>query len=527
MACIELKNINFTYPDAPVPALSSVNLSIEKGQFVVLFGASGSGKSTLLRLLKEEIRPHGKFEGSIEIPETDSDEIGFVFQDPDNQIVADDPLHEMVFGLENRGLPTTEMRSRVAEIVSFFGAEPILHKKMHELSGGKKQQMNLASVLLMQPDVLLLDEPASQLDPVSTRELLDMLKRLNEEFGMTIILAEHRLEEIITLADRVVMMEKGRIVHEGQAREVMKELWEAGEKAFVPDIPAYFLQNEYHGVLPLSVKEGRSLAGILQKTAGVESDKAITDVGPPILTVKNISFRYEKGNGTVLDELNFSLGKGQLYALLGGNGSGKSTLLKLLCGVLKPETGKIRFDGRPLHKLKAAETAGRIAYLPQNPKLFFLHDTVRGEVEAACRSWGADINEAERLVKEFGIEEQLDQHPYDLSGGELQKAAFVCLLIRKPDILLLDEPTKGLDPISKENLAVTLNGLKNRGAAILISTHDIEFAAAYADQCGMLFQGQITSEGSPGRFFKGNLFYTPIMQRLYRNLDRQAKTARV
>ncbi|CEG28347.1 ABC transporter ATP-binding protein [Bacillus sp. B-jedd] len=526
MACIEMKNITFTYPDAPSPALSSINLTIEKGQFVVLFGSSGSGKSTLLRLLKEEIRPHGTLEGSITISETDSAEIGFVFQDPDNQIVADDPLHEMVFGLENRGLPTAEMRSRVAEIVSFFGAEPILHKKMHELSGGKKQQMNLASVLLMQPDILLLDEPASQLDPVSTRELLDMLKRLNEEFGMTIILAEHRLEEIITLADRVAMMEKGRIVYEGPPREVMKELWKTREKAFVPDIPAYFLQNGYKGMLPLSVKEGRSLSEFLPKTADAEIGEAFTNLDPPVLKAKNVSFRYEKGYGAVLNELNFSLAKGQLYALLGGNGSGKSTLLKLLCGVLKPETGKVTLEGKPIKKLKAAETARRIGYLPQNPKLFFLHDTVRGEIEAACQSWDTNIREAERLVEEFGITEQLDQHPYDLSGGELQKAAFVCLLVRKPDILLLDEPTKGLDPVSKKNLAAILRGLNNKGAAILVSTHDIEFAAAYADHCGMLFQGKITSEGSPGSFFKGNFFYTPIMQRLYRNLDRQANAAR-
>ncbi|RHW42575.1 ATP-binding cassette domain-containing protein [Neobacillus notoginsengisoli] len=536
MAQIELKNVTFTYPDAPAPALSSVNLSIERGQFVVLLGSSGSGKSTLLRLLKEEIRPHGRLEGTIDISGTTSSEMGFVFQDPENQIVADDPLHEMVFGLENRGLATSEMRSRVAEIVSFFGAEPILHKKMHELSGGKKQQMNLASVLLMQPDVLLLDEPASQLDPVSTRELLDMLKRLNEEFGMTIVLAEHRLEEIITLADQVVMMENGRIIYDDPPREVMKELWKTGSRAFVPDIPALFLQknsSEATSRLPLSIKEGRGMLGaILQKNeqewpelypdeTRIRTNSAAIGRNT-ILTAKNASFRYDRKNGTVIEDLHFSLGSGELYALLGGNGSGKSTLLKLLCGVLKPEAGNIMLNEKPLKKWKTTEVAARIAYLPQNPKLFFLHDTVRGEMEAACRAWGTKMSEADRLAEEFGIDRLLDQHPYDLSGGELQKAAFVCLLLKKPDILLLDEPTKGLDPVSKENLAAILREWKGNGAAILISTHDIEFAAKYADRCGMLFQGNITSEGSPDSFFNGNFFYTPILQRLYRNLGKTA-----
>ncbi|RDU36860.1 ABC transporter ATP-binding protein [Neobacillus piezotolerans] len=530
MAYIELNNVTFTYPDAPGPALSSISLSVGMGEFIVLFGPSGSGKSTLLRLLKEEIRPHGKLEGTITAGGIGTDDTGFVFQDPENQIVADDPLHEMVFGLENRGIPTNEMRSRVAEIVSFFGVEPILHKKMHELSGGRKQQMNLASVLLMQPDVLLLDEPASQLDPVSTRELFDMLKRLNEEFGMTIILAEHRLDEAIALADRVVMLDGGRIVHEGPPRPVMRRLMGTEAEPFIPSIPALFLRAEKETPLPgipLSIKEGRGLIDLLgpdDVEAALEFGGA-SQTGEVLLSARNVGFRYEKKHASVIEDFKLELKRGELYALLGGNGSGKSTLLKLLCGVIKPLEGTISIEDEPFKKWNTRALAGKMAYLPQNPKFFFLHDSVAGEIEAACEMWGADPTEAERLAREFGLDGLLYRHPYDLSGGELQKAAFLCLLLRKPDVFLLDEPTKGLDPISKKNLGSILQKAGENGSAILIATHDIEFASQYATRCGMLFQGNITSEDSPARFLKGNFFYTTMARRLFRNIDRRGSKA--
>ena len=268
MAFIELNHVTFTYPNSSEPAILDLSLKIEKGKFVVLIGPSGSGKSTLLKLLKKEIKPHGSFSGEIlyqgkpveEMNELSS-QIGYVFQDPENQVVADDVLHEMVFGLENIGLSTNEMRNRVAEMVNFFGAESLLDRKTHELSGGKKQQINLASVLLMQPDVLLLDEPTAQLDPVSAREFLDMLKRLNEEFGMTIIIAEHRLEEVFTLADRILMMDHGQLQMEGEPKSVLTKLWDSPFKTFVPSIPSLFFSLNGKGSVPLTVKEGRKLDG--------------------------------------------------------------------------------------------------------------------------------------------------------------------------------------------------------------------------------------------------------------------------
>lgn len=524
MAFIELNNLSFTYPDAKEPAIQNLTLNVEKGQFVVLFGASGSGKSTLLRLLKKEIQPYGQQTGVIQINGQalqQSKEVGFVFQDPENQVVADDVLHELVFGLENSGLPTTEMRRRVAEMVHYFGAEALLQQKMHELSGGKKQQINLASVLLMQPDILLLDEPTSQLDPVSAREFLDLLVRLNEEFGMTIILAEHRLEEIIALADQLVLMKKGQVVQAGDPRLVLSRLWNSAYQEYIPSIPRLFLKMSATGTLPLSVKEGRNLVGqfIYQQRQENPLQKPKKE---PLIQVKNAFFGYDKQKSFVLDELNFTLEKGEVYALMGGNGSGKSTLLKLISGIVMVKHGQVLLTNKPLKSWKNQHVANKIGYLPQNPKLFFLHDTVEKEIEAVMKQWGISTRqEVDTLLERLEISGLIKSHPYDLSGGELQKAALACLLIRKPEILLLDEPTKGLDPISKKNLAMILSELNQMGVTILMSTHDIEFAAQNASKCGMMFQGKITAEEIPERFFNGNFFYTTMIQRLFHHIPNQ------
>ena len=530
MAQIELSDVTFRYPEAVTPALKNLSLQIEKGQFVVLFGASGSGKSTLLRLLKKEIRPHGELEGEIivngrSIPECDAgaNEIGFVFQDPENQVVAENVLQEMVFGLENLGLSTTEMRSRVAEMVHFFGAESLLDRKTHELSGGKKQQINLASVLLMQPNILLLDEPTAQLDPVSSRELLDMLVRLNDEFGMTIVVAEHRLEELFTVADKIVMMEQGQIIQVGEPKQVMEMLWDSDNKVYVPSIPSLYLSIETSVKRknpPLTVKEGKRW--IQQQTlidlTNIGSE-VVEDGKGELIRTKNLTFLYSKDDEMVLKELDLSIQKGETYALLGGNGSGKSTLLKLIGGILKPSRGKVFYQDKPLKAWAKNDLIKKIGYLPQNPKLFFVQDTVEKEIGETMKQWGiTDFFEVERLLDLLGIAHLRNQHPYDLSGGELQKAALACLLIRNPEVLLLDEPTKGLDSISKANLAAILQSLQKTGTTILMSTHDVEFAAQHATKCGMMFQGKITSEGSPSNFFKGNFFYTTMIQRLFRHI---------
>jgi energy-coupling factor transport system ATP-binding protein len=530
MAFIELNHVSFTYPSADKAAIHDFTLSIEKGQFVVLFGSSGSGKSTVLRLLKKEIQPHGVLKGEMMInghslaqDGMPSSQVGFVFQDPENQVVADDVLHEVVFGLENMGVMTNEMRSRVAEMVHFFGAESLLHRKTHELSGGMKQQINLASVLLMQPDILLLDEPTAQLDPVSTREFLDMLVRLNEEFGMTIILAEHRLDDVFTIADKIVLLKNGKCIAEGEPKQVIETIWDSQEQPFIPNIPTLYLsttKKENRRDIPLSVKEGRNWVQDLKLIGQSKEKRFHKEIqNKKLVEVKDLFFQYRKEGDPVLNELDFTLNKGEIYALLGGNGSGKSTLLKILVGILKPINGKIKLLDKPLKAWKTLEIAKIVGYLPQNPKIFFVHDTVEKEIHDTMQKWSiTNQTEVNNLLHRLGISHLLQSHPYDLSGGELQKAALACVLLRKPDILLLDEPTKGLDPISKDSFSKILHNLQEEGITVVMSTHDIEFAAQNATKCGMMFQGNITSENEPKEFFKGNYFYTTMVQRLFRHL---------
>ncbi|MDG5789830.1 energy-coupling factor transporter ATPase [Evansella sp. AB-P1] len=534
MAFIELKNVTFTYPNTSSPALDKLSLKVNKGQFVILFGPSGCGKSTLLRLLKNNIQPHGKLSGEIYMNNQlliDEDaterEIGFVFQDPENQVVADDVLHELVFGMENIGLTANEMRNRLAEMVHFMGFQALLNRKTHELSGGQKQQVNLASVLLMQPNVLLLDEPTAQLDPVSSRDFLSMLVRLNEEFGMTIIMAEHRLEEIIPIADKIVMMEKGSIAIEGSPRKALHHIWCHGEKAYIPSIPSFYmrsLKETGHTQIPLTVKEGRTW---LQehKIPKVNNELASISVdSKEIIKVKNVYYQYDKKEAAILRDMNFSLKKGELYALLGGNGSGKTTFLKLLSGIYKPQQGSITLHNKKMKSWKRQDLVQRIGYLPQNPKLFFLQDTLEKEVRQTIEQWNVSKKAADAILYSLGIYHLCEKHPYDLSGGELQKGALACLLLRKPEVLLLDEPTKGLDPVSKEKLASILINLTKEGITIFMTSHDVEFVAKYATRCGMMFDGTISSEDFPGKFFHGNFFYTTMIQRLFRGLSNELVT---
>lgn len=513
---------------------------------MVLVGPSGCGKTTLLRHLKRELTPVGTGSGIIrykgkplaELPaERAAGDIGMVFQNPDAQIVMDTVWHELAFAMENLGYPPSVMRSRLAEMAGLFGLEPLLHKPVHELSGGQKQLLNLASVLLLQPKLLLLDEPTSQLDPVAAREFIQTLHRLNEELSMTIIISEHRLEEVLPLADRVLLLEDGALLASCSPREFVREAGDAqhaARRAYLPTASRLFLALSPEEELPLeaiplTVREGkRWLYGHAaggQVTVAVSTPHHDAAERPgrsakpaaPLLNAREVTFRYEQEGPEVLRKLNLSLHQGELLAILGGNGAGKSTLLHLLSGLAKPQRGKV--------ELAKGVTTG---FLAQNPLLYFSYDTVIEELRhmASVAGWSKEAAkpETDRLLEIFQLHQVLESHPHDLSGGQQQKLALAMIMLLKPEVLLLDEPTKGLDPEAKSRFAALLGQLLEQGISIVIVTHDVEFAARHASRCALLFDGSITAEGTPAAFFSSNYFYTTAVNRMVRDLLPQALT---
>lgn len=529
---IEIKKLRFQYPEQSEKALSHIDLQVEQGEFLVICGPSGCGKSTLLRLLKKETQPFGVqggeiFYNRVLLQEVDPleavQQVAMVWQDPENQIVMEQVHEELVFALENLGYPTNMMRKRLAEMVQFFGLEGLLSRKTDELSGGQKQLLNLASVLLLQPKVLLLDEPTAQLDPVSGREFIQILKRLNEEFGMTIVLVEHRLDEVFSIADRIVMMDGGAIRYMGTPHKVTETIWKAKDTRFLPYLPSVarvYLQVESRPKaleIPFSVKDGRKW--MAKQGLGAEVEISLSDSTKEqtrsILQARGLDFRYAKDSPTVLNGLDLEVYAGEFLAIVGGNGSGKSTLLQIMAGLLKPQGGKVLFDGGKIAKLKPQELYRRVGYLPQNPLTYFSYDTVEQELRHAADR----VSKPERMqemVQGLGIEHLLKRHPHDCSGGERQKVALACLLIGEPEVLLLDEPTKGMDPVSKQTFADLIRRLHHQGLTLVMVTHDVEFAARYASRCAMVFEGIITAEGQPSSFFSGNFFYTTNINRMSR-----------
>lgn len=528
---IKIKNLHFQYPAKSSMALSGINLQVEEGEFVVICGPSGCGKSTLLRLLKHETQPFGKMEGEIyynQILLQDLDPLeavrhmAMVWQDPENQIVMEQVQEELIFALENIGYSTDIMRKRLAEMVQFFGLETWLSRKTMELSGGQKQIINLASVLLLQPKVLLLDEPTAQLDPVSGKEFIQVLKRINEEFGMTIVLVEHRLEDVFSVADRVIMMEQGSIRYVGTPQDVTEKIWRSKDHHFlsyIPSITRVYLQmeNNHQAIeIPFSVKDGRKWLAKQRIKRVEESRKPQQQERQSVLQVRDLDFRYVKDSPSILNGLDLDVYKSDFLAIVGGNGSGKSTLLQIMGGLLKPQSGKVLLGGIKMGKLNKQELYRRVAYLPQNPLTYFTYDTVEQELEYAANRFSSHAL-LETMIQDLGIESLLQNHPHDCSGGERQKVSLACLLLGQPEIILLDEPTKGMDPVSQQAFAKLLGELHHQGLIIVMVTHHIEFAARYANRCAMLFDGIMTAEGDPSSFFSGNFFYTTHLNRMSRD----------
>ena len=538
MAHFEIKNLTFSYPGSSAKTLSGVNFSVGKGEYVVLCGASGSGKTTLLRHLKSVLTPYGQRSGEILFDGKPLDavsqleqaaKIGFVMQDPDDQIVTDKVWHELAFGLESVGTDPKTMRLRVAEMASYFGIQSWFHKDVATLSGGQKQLLNLASIMAMQPEVLILDEPTSQLDPIAASDFLNTVRKINIELGTTIVITEHRLEDIYHAADRVVVMERGCVAANGDPRTVGALLRRQGSPmlAALPTPVRVFFSADGEGTCPLTVREGRTW---LTKTF---ADRKLTDTEPemepvmttgeaPALKLKEVWFRYEKDSPDVLQSMDLTVPQGSMFAIVGGNGAGKSTTLKTIAGICKPYRGSVEIFGKNIKKYKAGELfRDCVGMLPQDPKSLFVKRTVREELEE-MNGEGEKIREIAELCQ---ISHLMDKHPYDLSGGEQQRTALAKVLLTEPRLLLLDEPTKGLDNFFKIRLAEMLCKLKERGITIVMVSHDVEFCAEYADLVSMFFDGQILTTDTPRRFFGQNSFYTTAANRMSRCVFRNAVTA--
>ncbi len=639
MALLKLEHMTFTYPGTDQPALKDVSLAVDPSDFVVVCGPSGCGKTTLVRSLKREIAPHGALDGRLSYQGHDmlseshdlcASAIGFVMQDPDAQIVTDTVWHELAFGLENMGLPTSVIRRRVAETAHFFGINTWFERSVFSLSGGQKQVLNLAGVMAMQPDILILDEPVAQLDPIAAKEFISVLKRIHLELGTTVVMTEHMLEDVFPLADTVVYMEQGRISFIGSpeafVRSAVTSRSHPYEKAFPAAVKiARDLGEVSH--IPITVNQGRVWLQNYQKNKlsdqkrsagrqeqvlsshqkmradapdkasdGLEKQYAQTnkekhlsadrqadtssvtmrqkqstsDVQLPskpkppglkLLKADSIWFRYQPDLPFVLQNFSCDIIAGEILAIVGGNGSGKSTALHIMSGLARPQRGKmvrsnLRLDSsnpppdqpgrtqpegtagsgkkriwrRLLRKGKQADSRPSesvfSAMLPQNPKALFIEDTVYDDLSDSLSHMPPDAasEQIQAIASDLRIQHLLHKHPYDLSGGEQQKAALAKLLLLQPQVMLLDEPTKGLDIYAKHDLAAILKRQSQQGKAIVIVTHDIEFAAAYTDRCAMIFNGEITCIDQAKAFFAGNTFYTTAANRMSRGILENAVT---
>ena len=545
MEIFSIQDLSFAYPTTPNKhSLDHITLDIHAGEYIALCGRSGSGKTTLLRHLKSVLMPHGIRKGQIlfdGVPlqnvsaRDQSARIGYVMQNPDSQIVTDKVWHELAFGLESLGCDQKTMRLRVSEMASYFGIQSWFHRDVAELSGGQKQLLNLASIMAMQPDVLILDEPTSMLDPIAASDFLNTVRKIHQELGTTIILTEHRLEDVLHSADRMIVMDQGKLVAFDTPRKVGQALHAQGSPMFAA-MPApmqvFYGSGERGDHSPLTVREGRTwlserFAGKKPAITQLPEEAPLEESDHPALEVRDAWFRYEKDSPDIMRGINFRVAPGTIHSVVGGNGAGKSTLMKTICGICKPYRGKIFVNGKALEKYKGKELfVSNLVMLPQDPQSLFVKKNVREDLRemlpAGERDNDAKIEEVARLCE---VEHLLDSHPCDLSGGEQQRAAMAKVLLTEPKILLLDEPTKGLDNFFKLKFAQILKKLKEKGVTIIMVSHDVEFCAAYADAVSMFFDGQIITTNTPRRFFAKNSFYTTAANRMSRHIFNGTVTA--
>ncbi len=515
MALLEVKNLSFKYSEASKKTLENISFDVNEGEFVIISGASGCGKTTLLRLIKHVCSPNGEKDGDIlfngkevsKLSVKENTEIGFVMQNPDNQMVTDTVWQELAFGLENLRLERSEIRKRIAEVCSFFGINSYYHKKVNELSGGEKQLLTVASILVMEPKIILFDEATSQLDPIATIDFINLLDRINKELGITIIMVSHNLDECFDKATRLIFMEDGKIVNDFKKEELKDNLSKLSEVSIkaLPIFDRMFVTSNY---LPNNINEARLYYAnnFNNKLKDIEYKEYSNKNN--IIEIKNAYFRYSKDDKDILKDLSLSVKEGEILTIFGANGSGKTTLIKVISGIRKLYSGKVLINHKNIKKLSDLELYHKnISVISQNPYSLFTCDSVYGELSDVCKIMD-NKDRLEEVVNLLKIDNLLKTHPYDLSGGEAQKVALAKMLLFEPKIIILDEATKGLDVYYKEELANILLKLKEEGKTIILVTHDMEFASSISDRCALYFDGEIVSIEEKHKFLSHNRFFT-------------------
>ncbi len=548
METFTIEQLDFTYPNMKKKALKKINLSINEGEFLVICGKSGCGKSTLMRHLKTVLTPFGEREGKIyfngiDLDEVDdrtqSSQIGYVLQSPENQIVTDKVWHELAFGLESLGYDNKTIRLRVAEMASFFGIQTWFMKNVTELSGGQKQLLNLASIMTMQPSVLILDEPTSQLDPIAASEFLKTIKKINEELGTTIIISEHDLEEVFPMADRVIVMDEGKIIIDDEPRNIGAKVKKLNPDMFeAMPTPVRIASLLGTNKSPITVKEGRKFIDNLYyndkpEFVRIEDNREVEEPrynkNEVAVKMKDVWFKYEKSGKDIVKDLSFEVEKGEFFCIVGGNGTGKSTTVSLITGINKPYRGKIEVFGKKISTYKHKDLFNNnLGVLPQDPQSLFVKKTVREDLMEILSGRGIKkserIDKVAKIAELIEIQDLLEHHPYDLSGGEQQRAALAKVLLLEPKLLILDEPTKGLDAGFKIKFADILEKLLQDEVTIIMVSHYIEFCASFAHKCALFFDGNIVTSNTPNKFFSGNNFYTTVANRMTRQVFENAIT---
>ncbi|MDD3314232.1 MAG: energy-coupling factor transporter ATPase [Syntrophaceticus sp.] len=530
LALLEIQNLNYQYPKSSDLALRNINLKIDEGEFLLVVGGSGSGKSSLARLLAGLIPEFygGKIQGKLlfQGKELKGDErlalnshVGIVFQDPEKQLVMTSVEAEIAFGLENLGVPRQEMFRRVAEVMTFLNLAHLKKEFTANLSGGEKQKVALAAVIAMHPRILVLDEPTSQLDPVAAGELLDFVEYLNKELGYTVVLIEQRLERCFHLADRLLVMEQGEIICDGPPGDVAR--WQVGHKIpFIPPVARFFASLN-SPVIPLTVKDGRQelnkylTPGLQEKSKTRQRFSAVKDKNRVVLQGKDLWYTYP-GGAEVIRGQSLCVEEGEFVVILGANAAGKSTLLKLLAGLFKPDRGSVRLFGKDTRQLPLNELGRQVGYLSQNPNDYLFQDTVEDELLFTLHNFQlADEGKCEEILKRLNLYGLRHKNPRDLSSGERQRVALASIMVAGPPLLLLDEPTRGIDYRLKKELGSSLHEITASEGTVVMVTHDVEFAAEYASRVVMVFDGMVACDGS--RDILGeSIFYAPQMARLFR-----------